>query len=106
MLLAIGITINILWIPLIAVVFAIAGFAFRSVQLNRLREELHESVKKMLENDAEILSLQKENMELQEKMKNENVPVIAITTKENPENLPDTNTRKRLLGKSSANQHS
>jgi hypothetical protein len=106
MLLAIGITINILWIPLICIVFAFAGFSFRSLQLNRLREQLRESEKKMLENDAEILSLQKENIDLQEKMKNNPVPVIPITTKENPENLPDTNTRKKLLGKSSANQHS
>ena len=106
MLLAIKITIDILWIPLVCIISAIAGFIFRSTQLNKLKEELRLTEKKSLENDAEILSLQKEYMELQEKMKNSPVPVIPITTKENPENLPDTNTRKKMLGKSSANQHS
>jgi len=103
--LAIEITLNILWIPLACLISAIAGFILRSVQLNKLKDQVRRLEKQTLQADAEILALQKENGLLQEQLKNNPVPVIPITTKENQENLPDTGSRKKLLGKSTANQH-
>ncbi|HYF33408.1 MAG TPA: hypothetical protein VD993_19925 [Chitinophagaceae bacterium] len=85
--------------------FGIAGYLFRSSQLNKLSGRIKELEKEMLQNHAEILSLQKENAELTDKLKNNSVPVIPITGgsgKENTaENLPDVTARKKLLGSSS-----
>jgi len=104
--LAIEITLNIFWIPLVCLICAFAGFLFRSAQLNKLKDHVRALERQSLQSDAEILALHKENGLLQEQIKNNPVPVIPITTKENPETLPDTSSRKKLLGKSTANQHS
>src|SRR5215831_8795638 len=96
--LAIEITLNILWIPLVFIVGALAGFIFRTAQLNKLRRRIFESEKQSLHQDAEILMLQRENMQLKDQLKNNPTPVIPLTPKES-ENLPDTNTSKKLLGK-------
>ncbi len=103
--LSIEITLNILWIPLACLISAIAGFILRSIQLNRLRDQVQSLEKQTLQADAEILTLQKENGLLQEQLKNNPAPVIPITTKESPDNLPDASSRKKMLGKSAAKQH-
>ena len=104
--LAIEITVNILWIPLACLISAIVGFIFRSAQLNKLRGQMHRLENQMRQTDAEILSIQRENGFLQDQLKNSTAPVIPITTKESQENLPDSSARKKMLGKSTANQHS
>ncbi len=104
--LAIEITVNILWIPLACLISAIVGFIFRSAQLNKLRTQMHRMEIQMRQTDAEILSIQRENGFLQDQLKNSTAPVIPITTKESQETLPDSSTRKKMLGKSTANQHS
>ena len=104
--LAIEITLNILWIPLILLIGVIGGFIFRSAQLHRLKEKIFQLEKQSLHADAEILTLQKENAQLQEQVKNNAAPVIPLTPKESSENLPDTTTRKKLLAKSTAKEHS
>ena len=104
--LAIEITLNILWIPLVFIFGALAGFIFRTAQLNKLRKKVFECEKQSLHQDAEILVLQKEITQLQEQLKNNPAPVIPLTPKETSENLPDTGTRKKLLGKSPAKEHS
>jgi hypothetical protein len=106
MLPAIEITLNIFWIPALCIICAFGGFLFRSAQLNRLKGQIRQLEKQTLQSDAEILALQKENSQLQDQLKNNPVPVIPITTKENAENLPDAAARKKLLTKSSAKQHS
>jgi len=103
--LAIEITLNIFWIPLACLISVIVGYSVRSVQLNRLREQIRKLNKQTLQADAEILSLQRENTLLQEQVKNNPVPVIPITTIETPENLPDASSRKKMLGKSTVKQH-
>lgn len=102
--LAIEITLNILWIPVACLLSAIAGFVMRSAQLNKLRDHIHSLEKQNLQADAEILALEKANATILEQMKNNQVPVIPITTKENPETLPDSASRKKLLGKSTLKQ--
>ena len=106
MVLAIVIT-NLIWIMVVAcLACGFIGFAFRSSILNKLRKRIEELEKEMLQNHAEILSLQKENIELADKLKNNPVPVIPITgtAKENTsDNLPDVSARKKLLGTSSKN---
>ena len=103
--LSIEITLNILWLPILCIIFALGGYAFRKAQLQKLKKVISQLEKRALQSDAEILALEKENCILQEQIKNNAVPVIPMTGKENPENLPDSNTRKKMLGKSTANHH-
>ena len=98
MLLAITIAALSYMIPACAA-SALVGFIFRSSQINSLKKRVGELEKEMLQNHAEILTLQKENCELSDKLKNSNVPVIPISgaTKENSD-VPDVSLRKKLLG--------
>ena len=102
--LAIEITLNIFWIPLACLIAAIVGYIPRSAQLNKLKEQVRKLEKQNLHADSDILALQKANGILQDQLKNNSAPVIPITTKENPETLPDASGRKKMLGKSTANQ--
>ena len=99
MLLAIVLS-NLIWVLPVSIGFGIAGYALRSAIIAKLNRRIHELEAEMLQNHAEILSLQKENTELADKLKNNPVPVIPITgaPKENPtENLPDVAARKKLF---------
>lgn len=99
MLLAIVLS-NLIWTLPVCIGFGIAGYALRSAIIGKLNKRIHELEAEMLQNHAEILSLQKENTQLTDKLKNNPVPVIPITgaPKENPsENLPDVSARKKLL---------
>jgi len=99
MLLAIVIS-NLIWTLPVCIGFGIVGFAMRSAMIGKLKKRVQELEAEMLQNHAEILSLQKENTQLADQLKNNPVPVIPITgnPKENPsENLPDVSARKKLL---------
>ncbi len=104
MLLGIDVTLNLLWLPVLSISFALFGFAFRSVQIQKLNKRIGELEREMVQNHAEILSLQKENIQLQEKVKNSAVPVIPITSKEIAVDQQDVALRKKLMGKSVGNQ--
>lgn len=102
MLLAIVIA-NLIWILPLCIGFGLAGYSFRSIIIKKLRSRVQELEAEMLQNHAEILSLQKETTDLANKLKNNPVPVIPITggAKDNPaDNLPDVATRKKLLSSS------
>jgi hypothetical protein len=103
MLLAIVIA-NLIWIVPACALCGLVGYLLRSIHLRKLISRIRELESEMLQNHAEILSLQKENTELMNRLKNPAVPVIPITgsTKENTgEGVPDVATRKKLLGKKS-----
>ena len=96
---------NLIWTLPLCLAFGILGYSFRSIRLKKLHRRVEELESEMLQNHAEILSLQKENTVLTDKLKNNPVPVIPITgaPKENPtENLPDVAARKKLLSSSSS----
>jgi len=101
---------NLIWIIPVCIAFGIAGFILRSIQLGKLSRRIKELEREMLQNHAEILTLQKENADLTDKLKNNTVPVIPITGSgkdkdATTEPLPDVTARKKLLG-SSSNKHS
>jgi len=104
MVLAIGIT-NLVWLlPVACLGCALVGFAMRGMQISKLRKRVAELEKEMLNNHAEILLLQKENTQLQDNLKNNNVPVIPITGsgKDNSgDGVPDVAARKKMLSSSS-----
>ena len=105
MLLAIEITLNVIWIPLACIAFAFIGFMFRSAQIGSFKKKLRDLEKEMLQNHSEILALQKENAQLLNNMNNNSVPVIPITSKENSETAVDANLRKKMLSKPATTQH-
>jgi hypothetical protein len=103
---AIEITVNVLWILLACVLSLLAGVSFRTFQLNKAKRKVFELERQCIQTDAEILELHKEVGQLLNQLKNNPVPVIPITAKENPDNLPDTSNRKKLLSKSGTKQPS
>ena len=105
MLLAIEITINVLWIAIACLGFGFTGFILRSARIASLKEKIRDLEKEMLQNHSEILSLQKENTQLVNNIKNNSVPVIPISSKENTEATVDANMRKKLLSKPATTQH-
>lgn len=55
-----SISINVAWLPGIAIVCAFAGFAFRSYQIKKSKKRILVLENEMLTNHAEILRLQQE----------------------------------------------
>jgi hypothetical protein len=104
MLLAIEITLNVIWIPVVCLGFALLGFMFTRSQIGSLKEKIRDLEKEMLQNHSEILSLQKENTMLVNNIKDNIVPVIPISSKENAEAAVDANHRKKLLSKPATTQ--
>ena len=84
-------------IGITAVAFAL-GFMLRSAQLKKQKKRVGELEKEMMASHAEILDLQKERMQLEEKLKgSSNIPVIPITSKEEKksEKLQDKSARNK-----------
>ncbi|WP_207512245.1 hypothetical protein [Longitalea luteola] len=73
-------------VPILAGIILIAfasGFLLRSTQLKKQKKKVLELEKEMMSSHAEILDLQKERLELEEKLKGSSkIPVIPISTKE------------------------
>jgi hypothetical protein len=99
---AIQISINIALLGGLIIGAMVAGFALRSVQLKKLRYKVSELEKEMLANHAEILDLQKEKVEQDQKSKNLSLPVIPvipmnITADDKSEKMPDASLRKKMF---------
>lgn len=59
------------------------GFLFRTAQIKKLRGKVLDLEKEMMSSHAEILELQKEKLQLEEKLKRSSqIPVIPINSKE------------------------
>jgi hypothetical protein len=70
------------------------GFLLRSKQLKKHKKRVGELESEMMANHAEILELQKEKLQLEEKLKgSSNIPVIPIKVKE--EKLQDKSATKK-----------
>ena len=70
--------IDIVWVPFIALLFAIAGFSFRSKQLRSLKKQVSTLEKEMLNSHAEILNMQQEMVRLQGKNAASKSLVVAM----------------------------
>ncbi len=69
-------------IGITAVAFSL-GFMLQGAQLRKQKKRVGELEKEMMANHAEILELQQEKLQLEEKLKGtSNIPVIPITAKE------------------------
>lgn len=77
------------------------GFFFRSAQLSSLKKKVDELEREMLSSHAEILQLQREKIEVLQKLHTPSIPVIPLkAAKEDKaaENFTDVSLRKKLLG--------
>lgn len=63
-------SINVIWLPVIAIICVILGFTFRSNQIRKCKKRILSLENEMLSNHAEILKLQQELVTL----KKENLP--------------------------------
>ena len=102
--LSIELSINILVLALIVIVAALAGFSLRARQIAKSRSRIEELEREILNNYAEILSLEKENTGMESKLQDFQSPVIPIKTAIKDETLegekfPDVSLRKKLLSK-------
>lgn len=92
--LLIKLTLDLSLVIGISVAAFLFGFLFRSAQLKKLRKRVGELESEMMTNHAEILELQKERLQLEEKLKDtSNIPVIPINVKE--EKLQDKSAVKK-----------
>ena len=98
--LAILFTIDVIWLPLAMVLSAIAGFSFRSLQIQRLKKQVSSLEKEMLNSHAELLNLQEEMARIQNKQAN--VKSLVVSMKEVPpaeekvELHKESNSRKKI----------
>jgi hypothetical protein len=74
------------------------GFILRTAQLRKQKNRVSELEKEMMASHAEILELQQEKLQLEEKLKGtSNIPVIPINAKEEKksEKLQDKSASKK-----------
>jgi hypothetical protein len=76
--LAITITVNVIWIALLGVFSVLTGFVFRSAQIYKLKKQVSSLEREMLNNHAEILHLQEEMVRAQSKGTNPKTLVVAM----------------------------
>ena len=97
--LAITISINIIWLPVIAFISLVIGYMYRSHQIGKLESQISSLEREMLNSHAEILSLQQEMARAEKKSSNSKSLVVAmkeVSTEEDKENLPDMANRKKV----------
>ena len=107
--LAIPITVNLFLLIGFISLAGLIGFAFRSSQINSLKNKIAVLEKEMLEAHAEILELQQNKVTLEEKLKGSSIPVIPINVVSEDkaaDKMPDVSMRKKLLSQKSAEKHS
>ena len=92
--LLIKLTLDLSLVIGISVAAFLIGFLLRSSQLKKYRKRVAELESEMMANHAEILELQKERLQLEEKLKgSSNIPVIPIKVKD--EKLQDKSAVKK-----------
>ena len=92
--LLIKLTLDLSLVIGITVAAFLIGFLSRSAQLKKYKKRIGELETEMMANHAEILDLQKERLQLEEKLKDtSNIPVIPINVKE--EKLQDKSAGKK-----------
>lgn len=100
--LAIIIPMNVFLFGGLIILAFLAGFFLRSSQLKKFKKKVLELENEMLSNHADILELQKEKSSLEQKLKENHIPVIPISSKDegNPK-VQDISKRKIQAGGSS-----
>jgi hypothetical protein len=108
--LTIEVSINILVFALIILSAGLAGFSLRGSQVAHLRFKINQLEREILDSHAEILTLEKENVNIETRLQDIKSPVIPIKTaikeeQEENEKIPDISLRKKLLSKENLKKH-
>jgi hypothetical protein len=110
LMLAITLTVNLFLLLGFLAFSGLIGFAFRSSQIKSLKSKISHLEKEMLEYHAEILELQRNNVNLEEKLKESSpipvIPINIVAEEKAAEKMPDVAMRKKLLAQKSAEKHS
>ena len=86
--------VNVLWLPLMIILPAVAGYLFRSKQLAKSKKRILSLENEMLNNHAEILRLQKELVSFEKEARANKTRVVSIkdVTSEDPLRTPKQKT--------------
>ena len=98
--LAIELSVNVLWLPFIILFSALAGFTLRSRQIKRSKRRILTLEDEMLNNHAEILKLQEQLAELQNNLVTGNkskVVSMKDPVQDEKKDNPDLPERKRTI---------
>jgi hypothetical protein len=110
LMLAIPITVNLFLLLGCFAFSMLVGFAFRSSQIKSYKDKLSHLEKEMLETHAEILELQRNKVELEERLKESSpipvIPINVVAEEKASDKIPDVSMRKKLLAQKSAEKHS
>jgi hypothetical protein len=103
------ITVNLFLFVGILTFSVFVGFIFRSGKIKSLREKISSLEKEMLMAHAEILDLHRDNVSLEQKLKESSpipvIPINAVAEEKNADKMPDVSMRKKLLSQKSAEKH-
>ena len=102
--LTIEVSINVFVFALIILAAVFAGFSLRGKQVAKVRLKVEQLQREILHNHAEILALEKENINIESRMQDIQRPVIPIKIaikeeQEENEKFPDVSLRKKLLSR-------
>ncbi|PWT72855.1 MAG: hypothetical protein C5B59_14795 [Bacteroidetes bacterium] len=104
------VSLNIVVLGLVLIGAILVGLALRSVQVAKMRIKIEHLEREILNNYAHILDLEKENTNIESKLQDIQIPVIAMKTaikEEAPRTkFPDISLRKKLLSKENLQKQS
>jgi hypothetical protein len=105
------VTVNIYLLAFILGLSAFVGFAIRAKIILKYRAKIEELERDILNNCAHILELERETMQMENKIQDIQIPVITMKTinkeaEPASQNLPDISLRKQLLSKKNIEPHS
>lgn len=105
--LAIIIPVNIYLFGTLIMLALLTGLFIRRIQIKKLKKKVFDLENEMLSNHADILDLQKEKANLEQKLKVLHIPVIPISAKDDTTNskLQDISKRKIAQQTGSGTQH-
>jgi len=104
--LAIVIPVNIYLFGGLILLAFLTGITIRRTQIKKLKKKVLELENEMLSNHADILDLQKEKANIEQKLKEVHIPVIPITVKDDGNSkLQDISKRKVAQQTGSGTQH-
>jgi hypothetical protein len=105
------VTVNIYLLAFILVLSVFIGFAIRAKIILKYRAKIEQLERDILNNCAHILELERETLQMENKIQDTKIPVITMKTLNKEvepasQKLPDISLRKQLLSNKNIEPHS